>query len=186
MVKNSPAIWETWVGNIPWRRAWQPTPVFLSGKSPGQRSPGGLQSVGSHRVGHDWSNSALFQLFTAAAAATAKSLQSCPTLCNPMDCSLPGFSVHGILQARILESVAMHFSRESSWPRDWTCFSCVFCIASGFFTTEPQGKFIINKFYPSLTSLLKLLYWPWEIWITSCKIYYLSKPAKHVNSFQYC
>ena len=40
---------------------------------------------------------------TAAAATAAKSLQSCPTLCDPMDCSLPGFSVHGILQARTLE-----------------------------------------------------------------------------------
>ena len=43
------------------------------------------------------------------------------TLCNPMDCSPPGSSVHGILQARILEWVAMPFSRGSSWPRDWTC-----------------------------------------------------------------
>ena len=48
----------------------------------------------------------------------AKSLQLCLTLCDPVDCSLPGFSVHGILQARIPESVAMHFSRESSRPRD--------------------------------------------------------------------
>ena len=46
--------------------------------------------------------------------------QSCPTLCNPMDCSLPGFSVHGIFQARVLEWVAMSFSRGSSQPRDWT------------------------------------------------------------------
>ena len=45
------------------------------------------------------------------AAAAAKSLQSCPTLCEPMDCSLPGSSVHGILQARILEWVAISFSR---------------------------------------------------------------------------
>ena len=45
-----------------------------------------------------------------AAAAAAKLLQSCPTLCNPMDCSLPGFSVHGILQARTLEWVAISFS----------------------------------------------------------------------------
>ena len=37
--------------------------------------------------------------------------QSCPTLCDPMDCSLPGFSVHWILQARILEWIAIHFSR---------------------------------------------------------------------------
>ena len=44
----------------------------------------------------------------------AKSLQSCLTLCDSMDCSLPGSSVHGILQARILEWVAMPSSRESS------------------------------------------------------------------------
>ena len=44
---------------------------------------------------------------TAAAAAAAKSLQSCPTLCDPIDCSLPGSSVHGIFQARVLEWVAI-------------------------------------------------------------------------------
>ena len=44
--------------------------------------------------------------------------QSCPTLCDPMDCSLPGFSVHGILQARILEWIAIPSSRGSSQPRD--------------------------------------------------------------------
>ena len=48
----------------------------------------------------------------------AKSLQLCPTLCNPMDCSPPGFSVHGILQARILEWVAMLSSMAFSQPRD--------------------------------------------------------------------
>ena len=46
------------------------------------------------------------------------SLQSCPTLCNLMDCSPPGSSVHGGFQARTLEWVAMPFSRGSSWPRD--------------------------------------------------------------------
>ena len=52
--------------------------------------------------------------------------QSCLTLCNPVDCSAPGSSIHGILQARILEWVAISFSRGSSWPRDQTqpvCFS---------------------------------------------------------------
>ena len=44
--------------------------------------------------------------------------QSCPTLCNPIDCSLPGSSVHGIFQARTLEWVAISFSRRSSQPRD--------------------------------------------------------------------
>ena len=44
--------------------------------------------------------------------------QSCPTLCDPMDCSLPGSSVHGIFQARVLKWVAISFSRGSSQPRD--------------------------------------------------------------------
>ena len=46
--------------------------------------------------------------------------QLCPTLCDPMDCGLPGSSFHGIFQARILEWVAISFSRGSSRPRDWT------------------------------------------------------------------
>ena len=58
--------------------------------------------------------------------------QSCLTFCDPMDCSLPGFSVHGILQLRILEWIAIPFSRGSSRPRDQTWVSC---IASGLFTT---------------------------------------------------
>ena len=51
--------------------------------------------------------------------------QLCPTLCDPMYCSLPGFSVHGIFQARVLEWVAISFSRGSSWPRDRTQVSCI-------------------------------------------------------------
>ena len=46
--------------------------------------------------------------------------QSCPTLCDPMACSLPSFLVHGVFQARILEWVTISFSRRSSRPRDWT------------------------------------------------------------------
>ena len=46
--------------------------------------------------------------------------QSCPTLCNPKDCSLPGSSTHGVFQAKVLEWVAISFSRGSSRPRDWT------------------------------------------------------------------
>ena len=57
--------------------------------------------------------------------------QSCPILCDPMDCSPPGSSVHGILQARILKRVATLFSRGSSQPRDQTQVSCT---AGGFFT----------------------------------------------------
>ena len=51
--------------------------------------------------------------------------QLCPTLCDPMDCSIPGSSVHGIFRARVLEWVAMPFSRVSSQPRDQTQVSCI-------------------------------------------------------------
>ena len=68
------------------------------------------------------------------------SLQSSLTLFDPMDCSPPGSSVHGILQARILEWVAMPSSRGSSQPRNQNFVSCDSCIAGGFFTTEPPGK----------------------------------------------
>ena len=57
--------------------------------------------------------------------------------CNLMDCSSPGFSVHGIFQARILEWIVISYSRASSPPRDQTHVSCT---AGRFFTTEPPGK----------------------------------------------
>ena len=63
--------------------------------------------------------------------------QLCPILCNPMPCSLPGSSVHGILQARILEWVAFSSSMGSSWYRNQNWVSC---IAGIFFTTGPPGK----------------------------------------------
>ena len=73
----------------------------------------------------------------------AKVTQSCPTLCDPVD-----YTVHGILQARILEWVAIPFSRGSSQPRDWTQVSC---IAGGFFTRwairEAHGPFFQRNVY---------------------------------------
>ena len=66
--------------------------------------------------------------------------QSCPTLCDPVDCSPPGSSVHRILQARILERVAMPSSGGFSQPRDGTGASCVSGVAGRFFTTELSGK----------------------------------------------
>ena len=68
---------------------------------------------------------------------TAVCAQSCPTLCDPTDCSPPGSSVHGVSQARILEWVAMPSSRESSQPRDRTCVSCM---TGGSSTTASLGK----------------------------------------------
>ena len=62
-----------------------------------------------YRISSVWSN-------------LVKSLQSCPTLCDPLDCSPAGSSVHGIFQARILEWVATSYSRGYSQPEDWTWF----------------------------------------------------------------
>ena len=58
--------------------------------------------------------------YTVEKKEESEVVQSCRTLCNPMDCRPPGSSVHGISQARILEWVATSFSRGTSWPRDWT------------------------------------------------------------------
>ena len=82
------------------------------------------------------------------------------TLCDPVDYSLPSSSVHGILQARILEWVAISFSRGSSWPRNRNCISCIFCVAVGFFTTEPQGKPIcFYTLYNTAYTILYLFRW---------------------------
>ena len=66
--------------------------------------------------------SLLFNMFSESENEVA---QSCPTLCNPMDCSPPGSSVHGIVQARILEWVAISSSRRSPQLSDWTHISCI-------------------------------------------------------------
>ena len=73
--------------------------------------------------------------------------QSRLTLCDPMDCSPPGSSVHGILQARILEQVAISFSRGSSQARDGTRFSCT---AGWLYPLSHQGSPLTN-----LDSILK-------------------------------
>ena len=85
------------------------------------------QSLGPSTLGHMHSFS-LFFFFTAVCVSVA---QSCLTLCDPVDCSPPGFSVHRILQARMLEWVAISFSRGSSQPRDKTR---VFLIAGRLFS----------------------------------------------------
>ena len=64
-------------------------------------------------------------VFNFALESESEVTQSCPTLCNPMDCSLPGSLVHGIFQARILEWVAISFSRGSFQPRDRTQVSSI-------------------------------------------------------------
>ena len=86
------------------------------------RVSGEKQGLGGKEVFH-------FLLYTFL--SQKKVVQLCPTLCHPTDCSPPGSSIHGILQARTLEWVAMPFSRGSPQPRDETWVSC---FAGGFFT----------------------------------------------------
>ena len=69
-----------------------------------------------HKAYHKWYRNTDASMSEWVRAVT----QSCPTLCDPMDCSLPGSSVHGIFQAIVLEWSAISFSRGSSWPRDRT------------------------------------------------------------------
>ena len=93
--------WDGWVASpIWWTWVWASSGSWWrTGK------PGVLHSMGSQRVGHNWATG----LNWTAAAAAAKSLQSCPTLCDPIDGSPPGSPVPGILQTRTLEWVAISF-----------------------------------------------------------------------------
>ena len=118
---------DVWMVSQPqWLWVWANSPRYWStGK------PGVLQSVRSQKCQTRLSNSTTTTAFMLTLLFSAKSLQSRPTLCDPMDYSPPDSSVCGILQARILQRVAIPFSKESSWPRDWTQVSC---IAGRFFT----------------------------------------------------
>ena len=69
---------DPWVGKIPWRRAWQPIPVFLPGDSPWTEEPGGLQSMRLQRVRHNWATK-------YRRVCVSLVTQLCPTLCDPMD-----------------------------------------------------------------------------------------------------
>ena len=89
--------------------------------------PGVLHSLGSQRVGHDWVTElnsmhvqALSRISLRNEMKWNEVVQSCLTLCNPRDCSLPGSSVHGIFQAIVLEWISISFYRGSSRPRDRT------------------------------------------------------------------
>ena len=66
-----------------------------------------------------------FKCLLLASLPARSVVQSCPALCDPMDCSSPGSSVRGILQIRKLEWVAIPSSRRSSQPKDWTSISCI-------------------------------------------------------------
>ena len=104
--------WDGWMASLT-RWTW----VWVSSRSWWwTEKPGVLQSMGSQRVRHDW------------ATELNSPVLKCVRICDLTDYSLPGSSVPGIPQERILEWVAMPSSRGSSWPRDWTCASFISCI----------------------------------------------------------
>ena len=88
--------------------------------------------------------------------------QTCPTLCDPMDCSLPGSSVHGIFQAIVLEWIAISFSRGSSQPRDWTPVSR---IVDRRFTVWATRRVLVSSNYLQLYT--KLVFSKMQSWSTS-------------------
>ena len=85
------------------------------------RLPFVYASVNNHHAHHRHC------VLSTLSACTTCVMRSCVQLCDPMDCSPPGSSVHGIFQARILEWVAVFYSRGSSWPKDRTHVSCISC-----------------------------------------------------------
>ena len=95
---------------MPWRRKWQPTPVFLPGESQGWGA---------------WWAAVCGVTQSLAWLKPLSSSSSSLALYDPRDCSLPGSPAHRISRARILEWVAIPFSRRSSWPNDQTRVSCI-------------------------------------------------------------
>ena len=92
-------------------------------------------------------------------------VQSCPTLCYPIDRSLPGSSIHGIFQAWILEWVAISFSRGSSWPRDQTHISYASFIGRWvLYNYRHLGNILysITQFHFSYY----FSFWPWNYYLT--------------------
>ena len=89
--------------------------------------------------------------------------KSCLTICDPMDCSPPGSSVHEIFLARILEQVAISSSKGSSQPRDQTHASCVFCIGRKILyhqaTTGIQISSYLQEWFPSCFFLALINFW---------------------------
>ena len=108
-------------------------------------------------------------------------VQSCLTLCNPIDCSLPGSFVHGILQARTAEWVAISSSRGSFWHRDGICISCIGRqILYHWANWEaPLGWYQMGKFLNNLEAYF-FIYW----YITlKCKYYWSNNTSLRSDIF---
>ena len=102
----------------------------------------------------------------------AKSLRSCPTLCDPVHSSLPGSSVRGILQVIILEWVAISFSRGSSQPRDWTQVSRIAGRHFNLWATR-------DEHYRNPTPILNHVVLSHQPWLSSPHLDYFKANPKH-------
>ena len=124
--------------------------------------------------------------------------QSRPTVCDPLNCSPPGSPVHGIFQARILEWIAISYSRGSSWPGNWTCMSCVSCVSRQIlYHCTPQEGLPSHTFQlltavmvhsqsaihslPSLPSLVTI-----PLSLGGTEFFYLSPTPPGLYAFIYC
>ena len=133
---------------------------ILAWRIPWTEEPGGLQSIGSQRVGHNWSD--------LAAAAAAKSLQSYPTLYNPIDGSPPGSPSPGILQARTLEWVAISFSNAWKWKVKVKSLSHVHLLVTPCtapYQVPPPMGFSRQEYWSGLplpSTVIKSVLWYWH------------------------
>ena len=144
----------------------------LALKIPWMEEPGRLQSTGSQRVRHDWATSLHFSFLYSLTLtsihdyrgfgvpqfffieyihiAAAKSLQSCPPLCDPIDGSPPGSPVPGILQARTLEWVAISFSNAGKWKVKMKSLSRVRLLATPWtaaYQAPPSMEFSRQEYW---------------------------------------
>ena len=111
--------WDGWMASLTeWTWVWVDSRSWWwTGR------PGVLGFMGLQRVRHNWVTELNWTELNVYLILCLSVSKSCPTLCDPMDCSSPGSSVHAILQARILEWIAIPFWR-SSWPRDQNYLPC--------------------------------------------------------------
>ena len=145
VVKNLPATWETRVQPLVWEDPLEKGMPVYSNVLAWTREACWATFHGSQKwLSHQHTHKCLQAALTGSALENTSNheemrfsskpknwkvlgTQSCSTLCNPTDCSPPGFSVHGILQAQLLEWATIPFFRVSSQPRDWTQVSRIAC-----------------------------------------------------------
>ena len=181
LVKNLPVSagdwsFDSWIRKIPWRRKWQPTPVFLSGESHGRRSLMDFSPWGRKRVRQD--------LATKKQNQFSSVTQSCPTLCDPMDCSTPRFPVHHQLPE--LAQTHVHWVSDAIQPshplpspspparrrnsRVHYHFM-VTCVLSSYPMTQKQtfGIYLIHRLASGLYVILEQMFLKLNAWPGSVK-----------------